>query len=144
MTEVAMRVKDQVIEVIEALEEADKSLDHLYKAEELLKDAKGWGIADIIGGGLFVTMIKRGKLREAQSELISARTHINKLLREMNDVRSVDIIQIRTDGVAGFVDYMGDPISDIFVQSRIEEARSRVRETIEKIEAIKERLQMMV
>ncbi|MBR6958034.1 MAG: hypothetical protein IKH73_06265, partial [Erysipelotrichaceae bacterium] len=74
----------------------------------------------------------------------SARTHINKLLREMNDVRSVDIIQIRTDGVAGFVDYMGDPISDIFVQSRIEEARSRVRETIEKIEAIKERLQMMV
>jgi len=39
---------------------------------------------------------------------------------------------------------MGDPISDIFVQSRIEEARSRVRETIEKIEAIKERLQMMV
>ena len=49
-----MRVKDQVIEVIEALEEADKSLDHLYKAEELLKDAKGWGIADIIGGGLFV------------------------------------------------------------------------------------------
>ena len=122
---------------------ANKSLDP-KKAEELLKDAKGWGIADIIGGGLFVTMIKRGKLREAQSELISARTHINRLLREMNDVRSVDIIQIRTDGVAGFVDYMGDPISDIFVQSRIEEARSRVRETIEKIEAIKERLQMMV
>ena len=51
-----MRVKDQVIEVIEALEEADKSLDHLYKAEELLKDAKGWGIADIIGGGLAVVL----------------------------------------------------------------------------------------
>ena len=136
--------KDQTIEVMEAIEQADKSLDHLYKAYELLNNAKGWGVADILGGGLVVTMIKRGKLSEAQSELITARTHINRLLREMNDVRSVDIIQIRTDGIAGFVDFMGDPISDIFVQSRIEEARTEVRNTIDKIEAIKERLNMMV
>ena len=137
-------MKDNKIEVQEAIDEADKSLDHLYKAQELLDKAKGWGLADIFGGGLFVTMVKRNRINEAQSELIAARTHINRLLREMNDVRSVDVIRIRADGFAGFADFMGDPISDIFVQTRIESARTELRETIAKIEKIRERLGYML
>lgn len=137
-------MKDYVIEVQEALTEAEKSLDHLYKAQDLLDKAKGWGLADIFGGGLFVTMIKRNRISEAQAELVSARTHINRLLREMNDVRSVDIIRINTDGFAGFADFMGDPISDIYVQTKIESARTEIRETIAKIEKIRERLSYML
>ncbi len=133
-------MKDNKIEIMEALAEADKSLDHLYKAQDLLDRAKNWGIADIFGGGLFITMVKRNRINEAQAELVSARTHINRLLREMNDVRKVDYIRINTDGFAGFADFMGDPISDIYVQTKIETARTEVKETIRKIEAIRERL----
>ncbi|MBQ9036753.1 MAG: hypothetical protein IJ115_04815 [Erysipelotrichaceae bacterium] len=132
------------IEVMEAIKEADKSLEHLYRAQDLLAKASGWGIADIIGGGLFVTMIKRNRISEAQSELVSARTHINNLLREMNDVRKVDYIRINTDGFAGFADFMGDPISDIYIQTKIESARKEVDETIIKIEQIRVKLNKLI
>jgi len=137
-------LSDERIEVMEAIKEADKSLEHLYRAQDLLAKASGWGIADIIGGGLFITMIKRNRISEAQSELVSARTHINNLLREMNDVRKVDYIRINTDGFAGFADFMGDPISDIYIQTKIESARKEVDETIIKIEQIRVKLSKLI
>ncbi|MBR0474456.1 MAG: hypothetical protein IJJ19_05600 [Erysipelotrichaceae bacterium] len=137
-------MSDERIEVMEAIKEADKSLEHLYRAQDLLAKASGWGIADIIGGGLFITMIKRNRISEAQSELVSARTHINNLLREMNDVRKVDYIRINTDGFAGFADFMGDPISDIYIQTKIESARKEVDETILKIEQIRVKLNKLI
>lgn len=137
-------MSDERIEVMEAIKEADKSLEHLYRAQDLLAKASGWGIADIIGGGLFITMIKRNRISEAQSELVSARTHINNLLREMNDVRKVDYIRIKTDGFAGFADFMGDPISDIYIQTKIESARKEVDETILKIEQIRVKLNKLI
>ena len=137
-------MSDERIEVMEAIKEADKSLEHLYRAQDLLAKASGWGIADIIGGGLFITMIKRNRISEAQSELVSARTHINNLLREMNDVRKVDYIRINTDGFAGFADFMGDTISDIYIQTKIESARKEVDETIIKIEQIRVKLSKLI
>ena len=52
-------------EIDEAVNAANDALYNLGNAESVLKSAKGWGIADILGGRMIVTAIKRGKMNDA-------------------------------------------------------------------------------
>ena len=125
----------------DAIKCAEYALDHLYNARMLLNKAAGWGWADIFGGGLFVTVAKRNRMGEAQSELSEARRYINKLLSMTNS--SDKIGQFMTDDgpFLQFTDYLFDNvITDIVVQQRIQNIRQEVDDTIDKVEAIKQRL----
>jgi len=60
-------------EVAEAVNAANDALYYLSNAEEVLNKARNWGIADIMGGGMIITAVKRQKMREAQNELRKAK-----------------------------------------------------------------------
>ena len=60
-------------EVDEALVAADKTLIHLNAALKELESAKNWGIFDLLGGGMFTSIIKRGHLNDVETESTLAR-----------------------------------------------------------------------
>ena len=125
----------------DAIKCAEYALDHLYNARMLLNKAKNWGWADIFGGGLFVTVAKRNRMGEAQSELADARRYINKLLSMTNSSYKIGNFMTDDGPFLQFTDYMFDNvITDIIVQQRIENIREQVDDTIEKVEAIKQKL----
>ncbi|MBR0385087.1 MAG: hypothetical protein IJI05_00900 [Erysipelotrichaceae bacterium] len=125
----------------DAIKCAEYALTHLYNARDLLSKAKGWGWADIFGGGLITTIVKRNRMGDAQSELVEARRHINRLLSMTNSTEKIGNFMTDDGPFMQFTDYMFDNlITDIVVQQRIESIRQEVDETIYKIEAIKQRL----
>lgn len=128
-------------EILEALEAANDTLDNLYKAVNMLDSAKSWSIADILGGGLFVTYMKRSKVKEAQVYIDNCKTSIEKLAKELNDVNEDINISLDTDEFIEFADYFFDGILvDWYVQSNITKAQAQVSNAIDRVEHIKELL----
>ena len=125
----------------DAIKSAEYALEHLYKSLELLRKAKNWGLVDIFGGGLFVTMIKRDKMEQAQAELYQAKKYINQLLGSFDGYLKADNIEIDSESFLGISDYLFDNIfTDMLVQQKIGTAITNVSNTIQKIETIKNRL----
>ena len=52
-------------EMREAIEAGENALYSLRAAKEELRKAGNWGIADLLGGGFFVSLIKHSKMDEA-------------------------------------------------------------------------------
>ena len=67
--------------ILKAENAAENALEHLYRALDYLNKAYNWGIADIMGGLLIVSLAKQKKLDFAKTELNLAQTHLNRLIR---------------------------------------------------------------
>ena len=125
----------------DAVRYAETALNHLFTARSLLKKAKGWSWADMFGGGLFITLAKRNRMKEAENELDQARIYINKMLAEIEDSSKFDYIRFNDSDALVFTDYLFDNvITDIIVQQKIDEILEEVDSTIYKVEAIKQKL----
>ena len=134
-------IYDRNREISEAIVAADTALNYLNNAYEDLDSAKGFGIFDIVGGGFLATMLKRNKMKDAQTELDKAKTALRSLCRELGDVREIEIVSLDTNNFLGFADYFFDGLlADVMVQSKINEARNDIYQTIVKVEKIRNRL----
>jgi predicted translin family RNA/ssDNA-binding protein len=124
-------------EVAEAVNAANDALYYLSNAEEVLKKARNWGIADIMGGGMIITAVKRQRMREAENELRKARDAMSKLNRELLDLDGWASLDIRLDDFLEIADYIFDNFwTDMMSQSRINNARNQVANAIEQVEGI--------
>lgn len=138
-------MSNQQQEIREAIQAADYALDHLNRAMNCLKGARNWGVVDIVGGGFLSTLMKRGKVRDAQQELTQARTAMRTLAAELRDVNGTADINIDMGDFLVFADYFFDGlIADWIAQSRISAARKQVEEAIVKVRAVKAKLQGML
>lgn len=54
-------------EILEAVAAGEKALMNLERAESALRSARGWGIWDLLGGGLIVTYAKHSRMDDAAS-----------------------------------------------------------------------------
>jgi len=127
--------------ILKAENAVDNALEHLNKGLEYLNKAYNWGIADIMGGLLIVSIAKHKKLSSAKAELDLARTHMNRLIKIMGSSRRSSEIRIPEKSFLTFSDIMIDnPISDIVAQNKIDECRTKVEETITKMELIQQKL----
>ena len=77
---------NQKKEVNEALHAIEETLGHLSRAQDYLSSAGNWGLFDMIGGGFITTMIKHGKMNEAERAMAAARNSIRNLKKELSDV----------------------------------------------------------
>ena len=64
-----MEQEQNRIEIQEAIDAADRALRSLERARDSLHSAKGWGILDMLGGGLFSTCVKHSNMNEAETAL---------------------------------------------------------------------------
>lgn len=130
-------------EILEAIEAADEALYCLDQARKQLLSARNWGIFDIFGGGMLATFIKRSKMSEAKAYAKDARESLLKLKDELDDIDDVIEFDLDMDDFLSFADYFFDSsfFSDLMVQGRINNARSKILEAIDNVRQIKEELE---
>lgn len=128
-------------EVNEALFAGREALDCLNEAKSLLNSAGNWGILDILGGGFLTTMIKRSKMKDADAVMQQARSALRRFQKELMDVETIPDFHIETGDFLSFADYFFDGfLADMFVQSRINDAKRQVDNAIRKVEYIMNQL----
>ena len=128
----------------EAIAAGTKALQSLKRAQEQLNSARNWGIYDIIGGGFISSMIKHGKMDKAQMYMEEARYDLKKFSKELQDVDQLCTVDIGSNDFLRFADWFFDGfVSDILMQSRINEARKQVDEAIMAVEFSLKRLKSL-
>ena len=133
-------------ELEEALDAAYEALDCLYDARDDLDNASGWGIFDMLGGGLITSFIKRDRMAKANEDMRKANRAMSKLADELGDVDELTDLNLELNGFAAFADLFFDNFfSDIITQNRIADAKARVSATIEEVldvsDMLKEKLE---
>ena len=132
-------------EIHEAICAADDALEALRRADKSLSSAGNWGIWDMFGGGFLSTMIKHGKMDDAQREIEQARACLRRFSREVADVSGVEALDLDVGGFLQFADYFFDGfVADWMVQSKIRSAQQQLRQAIRQVERIRSKLWSML
>ena len=132
-------------EIHEAICAADDALEALRRADRSLSSASSWGLWDMFGGGFLSTMMKHGKMDDAQREIEQARACLRRFSREVADVSGVEALDIDVGGFLQFADYFFDGfVADWMVQSKIGKGRKQVRQAIHQVERIRNKLWSML
>ena len=123
---------DFIREKQEAIEAGERALHSLREARNQISGAKGFGLWDIFGGGMFVSLAKHYKIDRARDAINRARYDLQTFSRELRDVEmnlDIDIGNFLT-----IFDLMDSFFADIMVQSRLSDAARRINEAIYKVE----------
>lgn len=129
-------------EIEEAIRAGQRARYSLLQAKDCLKSAGNWGILDMIGGGLFTTFVKRSKMNDAERLVQLARNDLMQFRQELTDVSAISEFRIETGKFLAFADYFLDCfVTDLFVQSKIQDAKKQVDDAIENVESILRQLE---
>ena len=127
-------------EIQEAINAGERALVSLNEAQGYLNSAGNWGIVDILGGGLITDLIKHSKLNNAGQCMETAKLDLRQFQQELDDVDDY-LPNIQVGDFLVFADFFFDGlIADVFVQSKIGEAKEQVSEAIFRVESIVNRL----
>jgi len=120
-----------------AREAGQRALASLREAKKSLDSARNWGFVDILGGGLITSLVKHSRMDDASEAIDRAQTDLEVFARALRGVSGVMGVRLERDGVLEAFDVLLDnSISDLFVQSHIEDARGQVRAAISRVTAI--------
>ncbi|MCR4897008.1 MAG: hypothetical protein K5891_09565 [Lachnospiraceae bacterium] len=129
-------------EIEEAIVAANNALTHLERARAALSSAGNWGLLDIFGGNTLTGLLKHGKMSKAEREIADARYALAAFSRELRDVQGYTDIHI--NDFLSFADFFFDGfIVDIWVQSKISQAKKECDEAIRRVTDIRNRLLCM-
>lgn len=132
-------------EIHEAINAADDALIALRKAEKSLSSAGNWGVLDLLGGGFFSSLMKHGKIDQAQYALDDARFALQRLQAELSDLRHSVNFELDVGGFLRFADYaFDDLVSDVLIQSKISRGKQQIRQAIQDVERFRARLWRML
>lgn len=128
-------------QVSEAIAAADYALSCLSRAGDDLRSARNWGIFDIAGGGLIATMIKRGKMKDAQRHMDEARSALQRFSRQSAALNDNFDLDLDSSALIAFSDYFFDGlIFDITVQSQIKKAQEQVDDAMIRVRQMRAQL----
>lgn len=109
----------------------------LHQAEKELRKARNWGIYDILGGGLFASMFKHGKIDKADRLLNNVRLKLSQLQQKLNQVNLPLNAGVNISEIERFIDIAFDNIiADWMVQSKINDNLRQVRDIISDVSNI--------
>lgn len=130
-------LKLDIKEVKEAIAAGRKASKSLIEMKQPLESAQGWGVWDILGGGFFSDLIKHSKIDDANKISYHAQQDLSRFLKELSDVNEFTDIKVNIGSFAAFADFFFDGLfADWFVQSKINESLSNVRNAINNVENI--------
>lgn len=114
-------------EAIHAGQEAHRLAQQVL---DTLRSARGWGVYDLLGGGMISGLIKHSRMDKAQRQLEDFRRALERFNRELKDVRVQCSASAELSDFWRVADLMWDGlISDWTVLSKISDARARVEQT---------------
>lgn len=124
-------------EMKEAIAAGERALSSLRMAQGKLNSAGNWGIVDMIGGGMFSTMIKRSKMDDARRLMETAKSDLKHFQRELKDVNIPLDMRMEVGSFLSFADFFFDGfVADYLVQSKISDAKEQVSDAILRVEQI--------
>lgn len=134
-------MKNEIMEIREAIVAGERALDGLYAARDQLKGARGWGFIDLFGGGFLTDVIKHSKMNQASKCMENAKYHLQIFQRELNDVNLSLNLRMEIGGFLSFADFFFDGfVADYLVQSKITSARNQVEDAIVNVTNVLEAL----
>lgn len=114
-----------------------RALQSLDEAADQLDSARNWGLLDILGGGILTSLVKRSRLDGASEAVERAQRDLEAFARELRDCSGVTGVDLRRSDMLELFDIAFDnSITDLFVQSRIEDARADVRRARARVQSI--------
>ncbi len=129
-------------EINEAIEAGRDAQVRLRRIQETLRSAKGWGIYDLLGGGLISGMMKRIRMEKAQQQIDELRGSLERFNSELKDV------QVQCSASAELSEWLNitdlvfdDPLSDWLSLSKIKDAKVEIDRTAEEVTALLARLE---
>lgn len=137
LTEQLNNSKNTLKEIKEAISAGRSVRSSLENAMGSLDSAGGWGVWDMLGGGLISDLAKHSHIDNAKYEAEQAQILLRRFRSELADIKIRDDIHIETGGFAKFADFFFDGlIADWFMQSKIQnshESVSRVRSQVQSV-----------
>lgn len=128
-------------EIQEAIDAGQRALSSLRNAKKALDTARGWGIVDILGGNTLSGLLKHERIYSAKQSVNQAKYDFSIFEKELEDVQNISGLDINIGDFLTFADFFFDGfVSDIFVQSRINDARNKINQAIMQTETILRRL----
>lgn len=129
-------------EAIRAGEVVQQGLERVIKS---LESAKGWGVWDMLGGGLLSTAIKHDRINQARAAVFEAQAQMGMFKRELADVNQNARLKIEISEFETFADYFFDGlIFDWIVQSKIVNSLEHTQRTMENITQTIQELQQLL
>ncbi|MGH8905570.1 MAG: hypothetical protein ACRD0K_03420 [Egibacteraceae bacterium] len=119
-------------ELGEAIDVGHEVLRDLGELATSLRYASTVGVVDLLGGGLFITMVKHGYVDDARLVAALMQSKLLRFDRELADVATgaVPVGQVDLGPIVHFADFFLDGlIFDWIVQSKIQQARHTVDST---------------
>lgn len=124
-----------IIEIDEAIKAGEDALIAVENTIKELESAEGWGIADLLGGGLIVTAVKYNHIDKAGSYVEEAQRALGRFKREMSDIKMITGGEISIGTFETFADFFFDGlIFDWVVQSEIGKSLDAVKNTKNQID----------
>ena len=131
-------------ETEEALRAGREAHRQAQQVLDTLRSANGWGVYDLLGGGMISGLIKHSRMDKAQQQLEDFRRALERFNRELKDVRVQCSASVELSGFWRVADLVWDGfISDWTVLSKISDAKERVERTDEQLMQVMERLKQM-
>ncbi|MCE5196615.1 MAG: hypothetical protein LLG09_05745 [Negativicutes bacterium] len=122
-------------ELQEAISAGEAAKASLLLVIESLNSASGWGIFDLVGGGVLTTLVKHSHIDEAKRQVAAAENNLRRFHTELLDTPVSAQLQIDTDGFMKFADFFMDGfLIDFFMQTKINTARENVQSVMDSVE----------
>jgi hypothetical protein len=130
------RLQAERKETLEALEEGRKVLAALEGVLRSLESAQGWGVWDMMGGGLLATAAKHSNLDKARDQVHEVQTLMRRFQRELADIGNFTE-DVSIGGFERFADYFFDGLFvDWMVQSKINASVDRTKEQLARVRSL--------
>lgn len=136
---------DKEKEVREAIVAGERALNALEDAEMYLNKAGNWGIFDMLGGDFFTGLMKHSRMNKAQESMEIAQRELASFSRELRDVQSRGgSYSINLTGFTKIIDLFCDGfLVDLYVQSKIKDAKKTVAEAKNNVKSVLSELKRM-
>ncbi|MDO4789286.1 MAG: hypothetical protein Q4A19_09035 [Johnsonella sp.] len=113
---------DRLKELKEAKTAAQEVIARIDNAISSLNSASSWGIFDLFGGGMFSSLVKREKIKDANDDIREISTSLSLLNKELEDVNMHLPAEISdTPGDNAFDILFDNLFTDLRVQEEIKD-----------------------